>query len=107
MSSSRDTLRFRFPAHGDSILSKINALREEQRFCDITLLLGDPRDATGQPLHFHAHRAVLAVSSDFLRDQFLLHGSRAKLCVGVVCRAEVGKRLLLSCYTGLLEVRYD
>uniref|UniRef100_A0AAQ4RPX4 Zinc finger and BTB domain containing 6 n=1 Tax=Gasterosteus aculeatus aculeatus TaxID=481459 RepID=A0AAQ4RPX4_GASAC len=104
MSSSRDTLRFRFPAHGDSILSKINTLRQEQRFCDVTLLLGDPRDASGQPLHFHAHRAVLAVSSDFLRDQFLLHGGRAKLCVGVVCCAEVGKRLLLSCYTGLLEV---
>ncbi|KAL6097011.1 uncharacterized protein ACO6RY_06202 [Pungitius sinensis] len=104
MSSSCDTLRFRFPTHADSILSKINALREEQRFCDITLLLGDPRGAAGQPLHFHGHRAVLAVSSDFLRDQFLLHEGRAKLSVAVVSRAEVGKRLLVSCYTGLLEV---
>ncbi|KAM8827814.1 uncharacterized protein AB9W97_004085 isoform 2-T2 [Spinachia spinachia] len=104
MSSSRDTLRFRFPTHGDSVLSKINALREEQRFCDVTLLLGDPQGAAGPPLHFRGHRAVLAVSSDFLRDQFLLHQGRAKLSVAVVSRAEVAKRLLLSCYTGLLEV---
>ncbi|XP_075945940.1 zinc finger and BTB domain-containing protein 6-like [Anarhichas minor] len=104
MSSSCDTLWFRFPTHGDSILSKINALREEQRFCDVTLLLGGPQGATVPPLHFHGHRAVLAASSDFLRDQFLLHEGRAKLSVGVVSRVEVGKRLLLSCYTGLLEV---
>ncbi|XP_068561925.1 zinc finger and BTB domain-containing protein 26-like [Cebidichthys violaceus] len=104
MSSSCDTLRFCFPTHGDSILSKINALREEQRFCDITLLLGGPQGATAPPLHFHGHRAVLAASSDFLRDQFLLHEGRAKLSVGVVSCVEVGKSLLLSCYTGLLEV---
>uniref|UniRef100_A0A8C2ZFQ8 Zinc finger and BTB domain containing 26 n=1 Tax=Cyclopterus lumpus TaxID=8103 RepID=A0A8C2ZFQ8_CYCLU len=98
---------FVFPTHGDSILSKINALREEQRFYDITLLLRGPRGAAVQPLHFHGHRAVLAGSSDFLRDQFLLHEGRAELSVGVVSRVEVGKRLLLSCYTGLLEVRYN
>ncbi|XP_029301168.1 zinc finger and BTB domain-containing protein 26-like isoform X2 [Cottoperca gobio] len=105
MSSSSDTLRFCFPTHGDSILSKINTLREEHRFCDITLLLaGPPNGATVQPLHFHGHRAVLAASSDFLRDQFLLHEGRAELSVGVVSSVVVGKRLLLSCYTGLLEV---
>uniref|UniRef100_A0A8D0DE05 Zinc finger and BTB domain containing 26 n=1 Tax=Sander lucioperca TaxID=283035 RepID=A0A8D0DE05_SANLU len=105
MSSSSDTLQFFFPTHGDSILSKINTLREEQRFCDITLLLGGPQSATvQQPLHFHGHRAVLAASSDFLRDQFLLNEGRAELSLGVVSSVEVGKRLLLSCYTGLLEV---
>ncbi|XP_076614846.1 zinc finger and BTB domain-containing protein 6-like [Chaetodon auriga] len=104
MSSSSDTLQFRFPTHGDSILSKINALREEQRFCDVTLVLRSPRGATVQPLHFHGHRVVLAASSDFLRDQFLLHEGLAELSVGVVSSVEVGKRLLLSCYTGLLEV---
>ncbi|XP_070845543.1 zinc finger and BTB domain-containing protein 6-like [Chaetodon trifascialis] len=104
MSSSSDTLQFRFPTHGDSILSKINALREEQRFCDVTLVLGSPRGATVQPLRFHGHRVVLAASSDFLRDQFLLHEGLAELSVGVVSSVEVGKRLLLSCYTGLLEV---
>ncbi|TNN65070.1 Zinc finger and BTB domain-containing protein 6 [Liparis tanakae] len=104
MSSSSDPLRFGFPTHGDSILCKINALREQQRFCDVTLLLGGPQGAAVQPLHFHGHRAVLAASSDFLCDQFLLHEGRAKLSVGVFSRVEVGKRLLLSCYTGLLEV---
>ncbi|KAG8010646.1 Zinc finger and BTB domain-containing protein 26 [Nibea albiflora] len=104
MSSSSDTLQFRFPTHCDSILSKINTLREEHRFCDIKLLLGGPIGATVRPLPFHGHRVVLAASSDFLRDQFLLHKGRAELRVGVVSSVEVGKRLLLSCYTGLLEV---
>ncbi|XP_074474152.1 zinc finger and BTB domain-containing protein 6-like [Sebastes fasciatus] len=104
MSTSSDILRFCFPTHGDSILSKINTLREEHRFCDITLLLGGQRGATVRPFHFHGHRVVLAASSDFLRDQFLLHEGRAELSMGVVSSVEVGRRLLLSCYTGLLEV---
>ncbi|XP_059213855.1 zinc finger and BTB domain-containing protein 26-like [Centropristis striata] len=104
MSSSSDTLQFRFPTHGDSILRKLNTLREEHLFCDITLLLGGHHGTTGQPLRFHGHRAVLAASSDFLRDQFLLHEGRAELSVGVASSMEIGKRLLLSCYTGLLEV---
>ncbi|KAM3874352.1 zinc finger and BTB domain-containing protein 26-like [Diretmus argenteus] len=105
MSSSSDTLQFRFPAHSDSILGKMKALREEHRFCDVTLLLGGPRGDTASPsLHFHGHRVVLAASSDFLRDQFLLHEGQAELSVGVVSNVEVGRRLLLSCYTGLLEV---
>uniref|UniRef100_UPI0037E7EEEE zinc finger and BTB domain-containing protein 26-like n=1 Tax=Semicossyphus pulcher TaxID=241346 RepID=UPI0037E7EEEE len=104
MSGSPDSLLFRFPAHADSILSNMNALRQEHRFCDITLLLGGPPGSTVRPLRFHAHRVVLAASSDFLRDQFLLHEGRAELSVGVVSNLEVGRRLLLSCYTGLLEV---
>ncbi|KAI3362395.1 hypothetical protein L3Q82_012700, partial [Scortum barcoo] len=104
MSSSTDTLQFRFPALGDSILSRMNTLREEHRFCDITLLLGGPEGAALRPFHFYGHRVVLAASSDFLRDQFLLHEGRAELSVGVVSSVEVGERLFLSCYTGLLEV---
>ncbi|XP_070781296.1 zinc finger and BTB domain-containing protein 26-like [Enoplosus armatus] len=104
MASSSDTLQFCFPTHGDSILSKMNALREEHLFCDITLLLGGPQGATVQSLQFHGHRVVLAASSDFLRDQFLLHRGQADLSLGVVSCVEVGKRLLLSCYTGFLEV---
>ena len=103
MSASVDTLKFRLPTHGDAILSKMNALREDHRFCDVTLLLGG---AAVQPLQFHGHRVVLAASSDFLRDQFVLHEGRAELSVGVVSSVEVGERLLLSCYTGLLEVQY-
>ncbi|KAM4635381.1 uncharacterized protein ACJ7VT_008256 [Polymixia lowei] len=105
MSTSSDTLRFCFPAYGDSVLGKMNALREERRFCDITLLLGAPQgDTAPPPLHFPGHRVVLAASSDFLRDQFLLHEGRTELSVGVVPNVEVGQRLLISCYTGLLEV---
>ncbi|XP_074546975.1 zinc finger and BTB domain-containing protein 26-like [Halichoeres trimaculatus] len=100
MARTPDTLLFRFTTHADSILTKMNALREELRFCDITLLVGDP----AQPLCFHGHRVVLAASSDFLRDQFLLHDGCAELRVGVVSSVEVGRRLLLACYTGLLEV---
>uniref|UniRef100_A0A3Q3GNA1 Zinc finger and BTB domain containing 26 n=1 Tax=Labrus bergylta TaxID=56723 RepID=A0A3Q3GNA1_9LABR len=102
--SMDDTLLFRFPAHTDSILSKINGLREAQHFCDVTLLLSGPPGATAQARYFHGHRVVLAASSDFLRDQFLLHEGQAELSVGVVSSVEVGWRLLLSCYTGLLKV---
>ncbi|XP_029024826.1 zinc finger and BTB domain-containing protein 6-like [Betta splendens] len=104
MSGSSDTLQFHFSTHGDSILKKMNGLREDYRFCDVTLLLGGPRGSTYRPLHFHGHKVVLAASSDFLRDQFLLHDGQAELDVGVVPSVEVGERLLMSCYTGLLEV---
>uniref|UniRef100_A0A7N8XEC3 Zinc finger and BTB domain-containing protein 6-like n=1 Tax=Mastacembelus armatus TaxID=205130 RepID=A0A7N8XEC3_9TELE len=103
MSSSSDILQLYFPTHGDSILRKMNELRQDHRFCDVTLLLGS-QAPTHQPLRFHSHRVVLAASSDFLRDQFLLHENQAELSVGVVSNVEVGKRLLLSCYTGHLEV---
>uniref|UniRef100_A0A3B3E1I0 Zinc finger and BTB domain containing 26 n=1 Tax=Oryzias melastigma TaxID=30732 RepID=A0A3B3E1I0_ORYME len=99
---SSDTLHFSFPTYGDSILSKINVLRGERQFCDITLVIGAPKD--GLPVRFHAHRVVLAASSDFLRDQFLLHEGQAELTVSVVSSGRVAESLLLSCYTGLLEV---
>ncbi|XP_041667704.1 zinc finger and BTB domain-containing protein 6-like [Cheilinus undulatus] len=104
MPRSPDTLLFRLPAYSDSILNKMNVLREKQHFCDITLLLGGLPGTPAQSLHFHGHRVVLAASSDFLRDQFLLHEGQAELRVGAVSSVEVGRRLLLSCYTGLLEV---
>lgn len=97
MSGSSDTLKFCLPTHSDNILSKMNALREQHRFCDVTLLPGGPRGATVQPLHLHGHRVVLAASLDFLRDQCLLLEGRAELSMGVVSSVEVGKRLLLSC----------
>nr|XP_019937303.1 PREDICTED: zinc finger and BTB domain-containing protein 26-like [Paralichthys olivaceus] len=102
MSASSDTLMFRLPTHGEAILSKMNTLREDHRFCDVTLLIGGLRGTAVQ--QFHGHRVVLAASSDFLRDQFVLHEGQAELSVGVVSSVEVGERLLLSCYTGLLEV---
>ncbi|XP_041826642.1 zinc finger and BTB domain-containing protein 12-like [Melanotaenia boesemani] len=104
MSSSSDSLQFTLSTHGDSILCKMNVLREEHRFCDIQLILGSTNDSTTQLLRFHGHRVVLAASSDFLRDQFLLHEDQAELSVRVVSSARVAKTLLLSCYTGVLEV---
>lgn len=104
MPGSPETLQFSLPNHGDSMLSKMNDLREECRFCDITLILGGPQGSAVQPLQFQGHRVVLAASSDFLRDQFLLHKGRSELSVAVVSSANVAKTLLLSCYTGLLEV---
>uniref|UniRef100_A0A669CDV1 BTB domain-containing protein n=1 Tax=Oreochromis niloticus TaxID=8128 RepID=A0A669CDV1_ORENI len=68
MPGCSETLQFSLPNHGDSILSKMNDLREEHRFCDITLILGRPQDSTVHPLQFQGHRVVLAASSDFLRD---------------------------------------
>ncbi|XP_047426166.1 zinc finger and BTB domain-containing protein 12-like [Mugil cephalus] len=105
MSSPSDVLRFSLPTHGDAILGKMNALREEHRFCDVTLILGGPQwGPAARPLCFHGHRVVLAASSNFLRDKFLLHEGRAELSVGVVSSAMVAKALLVSCYTGRLEV---
>ncbi|KAJ8339037.1 hypothetical protein SKAU_G00358230 [Synaphobranchus kaupii] len=94
MTPSSDLLHFQFAGHGDTVLEKMNMLREDRRFCDVTLILGGFR--------FPGHRVVLAASSAFLRDQFLLHDAR-ELQVSVLPSAEVGRRLLLCCYTGVLE----
>ncbi|KAM4532199.1 zinc finger and BTB domain-containing protein 26-like [Fundulus diaphanus] len=104
MSSCSDTLHFNLRAHGDSVLHKMNALREEHRFCDVTLILGSANASSGQSVHFRGHRVVLAASSDFLRDQFLLHGEQAEMSLAAVSCVTVAKTLLLSCYTGLLQV---
>ncbi|XP_017266037.1 zinc finger and BTB domain-containing protein 26-like [Kryptolebias marmoratus] len=104
MPRSADTLRFSLANHGDAIFCKMNDLREEHRFCDVTLLLGSPNGSADRSHRFHGHRVVLAASSGFLRDQFLLHEGQAELSVGVVSSVRVAETLLLSCYTGLLEV---
>lgn len=106
MSVSSDTLQFILPTHGDSVLIKMNILREEHRFCDITLIIRGAQSSGAQPLHFHGHQVVLAASSDFLRDQFLLHEGWTELSVGVVSSVKVAKALLLTCYTGHLEVEH-
>ena len=67
MSTVSDLLRLCFHCHVDPLLQKMNVLRDEHRFCDVTLILqGAPK------LRFPGHRVVLAASSSFLRDQFLL-----------------------------------
>ncbi|XP_060707001.1 zinc finger and BTB domain-containing protein 12-like [Hemiscyllium ocellatum] len=91
----REVLQFQFHHHESTTLSRMNQLRAEERFCDVTVV-------TGQ-LRFAGHRVVLAACSPFLRDQFLLQPSpevRVPLSEG----AEMLSRLLLSCYTGSLDV---
>uniref|UniRef100_A0A8C6UI85 BTB domain-containing protein n=1 Tax=Neogobius melanostomus TaxID=47308 RepID=A0A8C6UI85_9GOBI len=90
-SETPDTLQFRLPSHADAVLSRMNTLREEQHFCDITLLLLEPSGAAAHSFCFHGHKVVLAAASDFLRDQFLLHSGQAELTVSAVTNVEVGK----------------
>ncbi|XP_015222045.1 zinc finger and BTB domain-containing protein 26-like [Lepisosteus oculatus] len=94
MTPISDMFHFTFGTHGDSVLQRMNMLREERRFCDVTLRISNSE--------FHGHKVVLAASSPFLRDQFLLHESR-EVNVSVLQNAEIGRRLMLSCYTGVLE----
>lgn len=49
-------------AHKQSILSKIDKLRKKDLLCDITLVVED--------VHFRAHRALLAASSDYFSRMF-------------------------------------
>ncbi|KAJ0015408.1 hypothetical protein NQD34_009028 [Periophthalmus magnuspinnatus] len=104
MSDHPDCLQFTLSSHPEAVLSRMNILREERHFCDITLLLGGPVGATEHPYCFHGHKVVLAAASDFLRDQFLLHDGQAELAVSMITNVEVARKLLLSCYTGHLEV---
>lgn len=49
-------------SHKQSILSKLDRLRKEDLLCDITLVVED--------VHFKAHRALLAASSDYFSLMF-------------------------------------
>lgn len=49
-------------AHKQSILSKIDKLRKKDLLCDITLVVED--------VHFRAHKALLAASSDYFSRMF-------------------------------------
>ncbi|XP_029433217.1 zinc finger and BTB domain-containing protein 26-like isoform X2 [Rhinatrema bivittatum] len=90
-----DILHFRFPSFSDSVMQEMQQLRQQERFCDVTVQI----DGSA----VHGHRVVFAACSPFLRDQFLLDGSR-ELVVSVSQCPGVGRKLLLSCYTGALEV---
>ncbi|XP_069775706.1 zinc finger and BTB domain-containing protein 12-like [Narcine bancroftii] len=92
--ASGKLLRFQFPEHEGSTLRRMNELRREEWFCDVTIVVGG--------LRFPAHRVVLAACSPFLRDRFHMDPSR-EVQVCPMAGAEVVLRLLLSCYTGALE----
>uniref|UniRef100_H3A5Y7 Zinc finger and BTB domain containing 26 n=1 Tax=Latimeria chalumnae TaxID=7897 RepID=H3A5Y7_LATCH len=94
MTQSLENLHFKFQNFGDSVLQKMNLLREENRFCDVTIQINK--------MKFHGHKVVFAACSPFLRDQFLLSDSK-EVSVSTFQNPEVGSRLLLSCYTGFLE----
>ncbi|XP_018088359.1 zinc finger and BTB domain-containing protein 6 isoform X1 [Xenopus laevis] len=94
--SDSDILHFRFEQQGDCVLHKMNILREQNLFCDVSIYINDAE--------FHGHKVVFAACSTFLRDQFLLNQSR-QVHITILQNAEVGQKLLLSCYTGVLEVK--
>ncbi|XP_072331624.1 uncharacterized protein [Scyliorhinus torazame] len=87
-------LRFQFPEHDGATMKKMNELRLEEWFCDVTILVGG--------LRFPGHRVVLAACSPFLRDRFHMNPSQ-EVQVFPMAASEVVLHLLLSCYTGRLE----
>lgn len=54
---SQNVLNFFSKTHKNTILSKFDSLRKREILCDITLIVDD--------VHFKAHKALLAVSSDY------------------------------------------
>ncbi|XP_067829950.1 zinc finger and BTB domain-containing protein 12-like [Heptranchias perlo] len=92
--ASGEVLRFHFLHHESATLKKMNQLRLEERFCDVTVLV--------DRLRFPGHRVVLAACSPFLRDQFLLNPAK-EIRVSLADGGETASRLLLSCYTGALD----
>ncbi|KAM4695996.1 zinc finger and BTB domain-containing protein 6 [Rhinophrynus dorsalis] len=94
--SDSEILHFRFEQQGEGILHQMNILREQNLFCDVSIYINNAE--------FHGHKVVFAACSTFMRDQFLLNQSR-QVRITILQNAEVGQKLLLSCYTGMLEVR--
>ncbi|NXA34787.1 ZBT26 protein, partial [Eudromia elegans] len=94
MSERSDILHFKFDNYGDSMLQKMNKLREENKFCDVVVHIDD--------VEVYGHKIVFAAGSPFLRDQFLLNDSR-EVKISILQSSEVGRQLLLSCYSGILE----
>ncbi|XP_070619858.1 LOW QUALITY PROTEIN: zinc finger and BTB domain-containing protein 26-like [Erythrolamprus reginae] len=95
MAPACERLQFRFPGYGDGVLHRMDQLREQRRFCDVTVQVNE--------LRVPGHRVVFAACSPFLRDQFLLNDSQ-EVMVSLFQSPEIGRQLLLSCYTGCLDV---
>uniref|UniRef100_A0A8D2LWT1 Zinc finger and BTB domain containing 6 n=2 Tax=Varanus komodoensis TaxID=61221 RepID=A0A8D2LWT1_VARKO len=74
----------------------MNLLRQQNLFCDVSIYINDTE--------FHGHKVIFAACSTFMRDQFLLTQSQ-QVRITILQSAEVGRKLLLSCYTGALEVK--
>ncbi|XP_034027177.1 zinc finger and BTB domain-containing protein 26 [Thalassophryne amazonica] len=95
MAQNQVILQFRFATFGDSMLQKMNLLRHQRRFCDVTVRINQ--------LEVPGHKVVFAAGSSFLRDQFILQQDSGEVQISLNQEAEVGRQLLLSCYTGQLE----
>ncbi|XP_072289658.1 zinc finger and BTB domain-containing protein 26 [Eucyclogobius newberryi] len=95
MAQNQVILQFRFATFGDSMLQKMNLLRHQRRFCDVTVRINH--------LDVSGHKVVFAAGSSFLRDQFILQQDSREVQISMIQEAEVGRQLLLSCYTGQLE----
>lgn len=95
MAQNQVILQFRFATFGDSMLQKMNHLRHQRRFCDVVVRINH--------LEVPGHKVVLAAGSSFLRDQFILQQDSREVQISMMQEAEVGRQLLLSCYTGQLE----
>uniref|UniRef100_A0A4W3GW11 Zinc finger and BTB domain containing 26 n=1 Tax=Callorhinchus milii TaxID=7868 RepID=A0A4W3GW11_CALMI len=94
MAPNSEILRFKFTSYGDSMLQKMNVLRQQNRFCDVTIKINN--------VAFVGHKIILAACSPFLRDQFLLNESK-EVRISLLQSSEVGEQILRSCYTGALE----
>ncbi|CAL8331417.1 unnamed protein product [Arctogadus glacialis] len=94
MDPNQVILQFRFSSFGDSTLHKMNLLRQQRRFCDVTVRI--------DKLEVPGHKVVFAAGSSFLRDQFILQQESREVQINMSQEAEVGRQLLLSCYTGRL-----
>lgn len=95
MAQNQVILQFRFATFGDCMLQKMNLLRHQRRFCDVTVRINQ--------LEVPGHKVVFAAGSSFLRDQFILQQDSKDVQITMIQEAEVGRQLLLSCYTGQLE----
>uniref|UniRef100_A0A8C5UH06 Zinc finger and BTB domain containing 6 n=1 Tax=Malurus cyaneus samueli TaxID=2593467 RepID=A0A8C5UH06_9PASS len=96
MAADSEVLHFQFEQQGDAVLQKMNLLRQQNLFCDVSIYINDTE--------FQGHKVIFAACSTFMRDQFLLNQSR-QVRITILQSAEVGRKLLLSCYTGALEVK--
>lgn len=96
MVANSEVLRFQFDQQSDAVLQKMNLLRQQNLFCDVSICINDTE--------FPGHKVIFAACSTFMRDQFLLTQSQ-QVHITILQSAEVAQKLLLSCYTGALEVK--
>ncbi|XP_064324662.1 zinc finger and BTB domain-containing protein 6 [Phalacrocorax carbo] len=96
MAADSEVLHFQFEQQGDAVLQNMNLLRQQNLFCDVSIYINDTE--------FQGHKVIFAACSTFMRDQFLLNQSK-QVRITILQSAEVGRKLLLSCYTGALEVK--